>query len=174
MKSKQNQYDCIESSEPSKWNHQVQVNIAVSMAALLVTASAITLPMMSTVTNPNHPYLNDIFWFVGVGSVITSALLLDWVLDESQLSFKNRMHLMGKGYFAFSILISIISFAVTTQFYTLEHQDKITTIFSIPMLCFLLSSIFVFIKVMTLDERNIWIYLIIIFYATSYILIKTL
>ncbi|HCE4792117.1 TPA: hypothetical protein NKQ44_004691 [Vibrio parahaemolyticus] len=154
------------------WSKQAQINIAISLAALLVTASAITLPMMSAVTNVAHPYLNDIFWFVGVGAVITSALLIDWVLDESKLNFQARLHLMGKGYLAFAILISLISFAVTAQFYTLEYGEQHTSIFSTPFAFFFFASLSVFAKVMTEDDQGMYIWGIGIFYAISYWLIK--
>ncbi|MEX0335809.1 hypothetical protein [Vibrio tubiashii] len=163
--------DSVERVVP-EWSKKAQIDIAISMAALLVTASAITLPMMSAVTNMSHPYLNDIFWFVGVGAVITAALLIDWVLDESKLDFNARFNLMGKGYLAFAILISLISFAVTAQFYTLEYPELTTSILSTPFAFFLFASLCVFAKVMTEDDHGLFIWGIGIFYAISYWLIK--
>ncbi|ELR64459.1 hypothetical protein C942_02483 [Photobacterium marinum] len=154
------------------WSESVQVNIAIAMAALLVTASAVTLPMMASVTQQSHQYLNDIFWLVGLGSIVTSALLIDWVLDKSHINFKQRLTLMGGGYLAFALLISFISIAVTAQFFALEMDKIETTIFSIPFLCFFIGGISVFFKVMTEDDHSLALFGILSSFGLSYLLIE--
>lgn len=154
------------------WSESAQVNIAIAMAALLVTTSAITLPMMASVTKLNHQYLNDIFWLVGLGSIVTSALLIDWVLDRSHIDFKQRLTLMGGGYLAFALLISFISIAVTAQFFALEMGKKDTTIFSIPFIFFLIGGGSIFFKVMTEDDHSLALLAIVLSFFTSYLLIR--
>ena len=154
------------------WSEPAQVNIAIAMAALLVTASAVTLPMMASVTGLNHQYLNDIFWLVGLGSIVTSALLIDWVLDRSNINFKQRLTLMGGGYLAFALLISFISVAVTAQFFALQMGPEVkTTIFSIPFLLFFIGGMSVFFKVMTEDDHSVALFGILISFTLSYLFI---
>ncbi|WP_010384266.1 hypothetical protein [Pseudoalteromonas rubra] len=153
------------------WTDGAMVNIAIAMAALLVTTSAVTLPMMASVTSSNHKYLNDIFWLVGLGSIVTSALLIDWVLDKAKFNFKRRLGLMGGGYVVFALLVSLISVAVTAQFFVLEVGEKSTSVFSFPFLVFLFGGLSIFIKVMTEDDHYLASGGILLFFSISYMII---
>ncbi|HCG5914080.1 TPA: hypothetical protein NJ057_004787 [Vibrio parahaemolyticus] len=145
------------------------VTIAIAISALLVTAAAITVPIMAGITQGKETYLNDLYWLFGLGSVVTASLLVDWLLDSMELSYKQRFALMGHGYFAFALLMSLLSYAITFQFYLQEGGVKSSFT---PYFFFFLSSGAVFAKVMTLDNDDIALYSMLISIGLSYCIIK--
>ncbi|CAK2847011.1 MFS transporter [Vibrio crassostreae] len=157
--------EVIVSDSVGNWSQDAQVNIAIAIAALLVTTSAVTLPLLQSVTSSDaHWYLNDLFWAVGVGSIITSALLIDWVLDRAQIDFSHRLTLMGGGYLAFALLISLICLAVSAQFMKVQELDSLST-----LVCFIMGSGSIFGKVMTQDDHDTAIYSFLVFYGLGYV-----
>ncbi len=141
IRPKQTQTMTNESNHSEKKLSVIQRNIAIAMAALLVTTSANKLPFMVSVSDDklvSFKFLNDIFWFIGLLSLITSSLLIDSILDDEDIDFKQRLGLMGYGYLIFSVLVSVMSVAVTVLFIDLEMDQTKIPVLSIPFLPILL------------------------------------
>ncbi len=155
-----------------------KTTVAIAMSAILITTSAVTLPMMLSVSNKVDYLLNDLFFFVGFGAIITSSLLIDSVLDKYEISFKKRWKLMGGGYLAFSFLIALLGIVTIALFLFSENilidkpvdhtiEYRYTTCWF-----FFFTGLFIFVKLMTQEDYNIFTYLILLWLIASYVLLK--
>lgn len=124
----------------------ISVALGIGMAAILITTSAITLPLMQS---GGDRYLNDVMWGVGIGSVISSALLIDGLLDEAKIDFCKRIKFIGGAYKYFAALIAFICFAVTYLFHT--SQNLMTDITDAPIVFAGFGAFWVCWKLMTKD-----------------------
>lgn len=154
----------------------------LSLAALLVTISAISVPSLAIFQNTGKETLaNDIFLIVGLLSIYGAARIIDDLLDNSKIdksggieivsrnnganepgvSFWERLKLFGRGYMVFCIVVSLISYGLLVLYANQENlniqQEYLSTVLNA---LYSFTGVSIFFKLMTDDEPGIWGFLV--------------
>ena len=159
-------------------NNQKKEIEELSLAALLVTISAISVPSLAIFQSTGkETFANDIFLIVGLLSIYGAARIIDDLLDNSKIdrsggfeivsrnngasdpgiSFDERRKLFGRGYMVFCIVVSFISYGLLILYANQENLNiqKQLLSFSLHML-YVLTSASIFFKLMTDDKPGRW------------------
>ncbi len=128
-------------------------SIATTIAAILIAVATFSLTIMALEKNAPSSVSNEIFGFLGLGALLSSALIIDSILDKANCSPMYRFKdLMNGGYFLFCLVMAGMSFGILFLY---NHQEL-----SIPhpgwqniYWFYIISSTFLFLKLM-LDDRD--------------------
>ena len=158
--------------------------LSLSLAALLITISAISVPSLALFQDTKNNFANDIFISVGLLSIYGAAKIVDYLLDnagENGFSFDDRRKLLGGGYLYFCIVVSFLSCGLLVLYSEQEglvivKQEfpfivlKFPLVLLIVMYC--LAGISMFYKFMTIDKADNWGRGVLLFLISSVFLTK--
>ncbi|MEL6581134.1 MAG: hypothetical protein AAFQ14_15420 [Cyanobacteria bacterium J06621_12] len=153
--------------------------LSLSLAALLITISAISVPSLALFQDTKNNFANNIFIFVGLLSIYGAAKIVDYLLDnagEDGLSFGERRQLLGGGYLYFCIVVSLLSCGLLVLYSAQEGLIIIKQKFAFIVLIgiYLFTGISMFYKFMTIDKAENWGRLVLFFLILSVCLTKIL
>ncbi len=98
----------------SKGQNDLQASTSLTLASLLATIAAICISVLTaTLVKVEAQITSLLFGVVGFVSIVTAALLVDWVLDDCyKIETLERVKYLNGGYFFFSLVMATIAFAV--------------------------------------------------------------
>jgi len=142
-------------------------NLATTLAAILIAVATFSLTIMGIASDATTSISNEIFGLLGLSSLLTSALIIDSILDKAQCSPKYRLtELMNGGYVLFSIIMAGMSFGI---FFIYLHQEapEIVRGFSYLYISYAVSSFCLFTKLMWDASDRIFAFLLALSYIVS-------
>lgn len=139
-------------------------NNAFTLASLLITISTIFISVLASGNAINSPILYGIIGFL---SVSTAALLVDWVLDKNlKMVWFERLIFLNGGYVLFSLTMSSVAFGVL--YFTNAARNCISGEVLTPHnMLFGATSLFLFLKIMTKEDKQAWLIGLIFFAVLS-------
>jgi hypothetical protein len=148
-------------------NSELEKTIAAALSGIFATLSTLALSMMAVDKMPSVLWINYVLAWFGLVSIIISALLIDWVFDNSGSGYHlgKRLKMMNGSYTIFAVSISLISIAILVLYY---HQKRLLNQFTINWLyiLFVIGGIAVFFKIMTKEGSGQWLTLLIACFTT--------
>lgn len=130
-------------------------SIGTALAAILVAIAIFCLSVMALEKNSSTSPINDIFGILGLLSMLSSALIIDAMLDKANLDFCYRFkRLLNGGYFLFCIVMAGISFSILL-IYQMQERQAFSFQWSKTYILFGASSIALFLKLMCDDKDHL-------------------
>jgi hypothetical protein len=125
---------------------------------------------MALQSNGANTLINDIFGILGLVSMLTSALIIDSILDNAGCTFMYRLKkLMNGGYLLFCLVMAAMSFAILLVYHLQETQIKSLQLSkSYLYLLFGASSVALFLKLMRDEKDNLSAPALVVLYVLSF------
>jgi hypothetical protein len=149
---------------------ELERSIGTTLAAILVAVASFCLSVMALQSNGANTLINDIFGILGLVSMLTSALIIDSILDNAGCTFMYRLKkLMNGGYLLFCLVMAAMSFAILLVYHLQETQIKSLQLSkSYLYLLFGASSVALFLKLMRDEKDNLSAPALVVLYVLSF------
>ena len=140
---------------------------AFTLASLLTTIAAICVSLLATSTDLQSQVVTLLFGFIGFLSIATSALLVDWVLDEIiEKKLTERLVYLNGGYLAFSLVMGCIAFTILeTTYLTVSNS---TSVGIEKHVLYAVTATFLWLKTLFKTDKGIFLILLIMFSGISF------
>lgn len=134
---------------------ELEARMLTTVPPILVAVAIFSLTVMALEQTPKHTFVDEIFGLLGLFSLFSSAWIIDHMLDEIKLKVIERFKLIGGGYFLFCIVIAAMSTG-TLLLYYVKKTGLETVSWNNAFLPFLLTGMFIILKLMSHRDRQVW------------------
>lgn len=145
---------------------QIGIQTAFTLSSLLVTISTIFISVLATNSVKSGKILLGLIGFL---CVATSALLVDWVLDDIiGKVWHQRLSYLNGGYIFFTIIMSMVCYGVLHYTYFALHpcnNGLPKRVFAL----FLFTSLFLWLKTIAKEDHHCFIIALIVFAILSFL-----
>ena len=130
-------------------NEELERSIGITLGGFLIAVASICISIMASNSNGAATINNEVFGALGLASLLTSAFMIDAILDKAGCGIAYRFKdLLNGGYTLFCLIISGLSAGIILLYHSQEGGVTNTTFIIIA-----LSSNVIFLKLM-MDERD--------------------
>jgi hypothetical protein len=135
---------------------ELEARLATTISPILVAVAVFCLTVMAIEASPRQTFVDEIFGILGLLSLFSAALIVDSLLDEQKIKFVERLMLMSTGYFIFSFIVGAMSTSILLLYYVKNHSGTQDT-WDNSFFPFILTGIFIVLKLMSHEDRHIWL-----------------
>ena len=140
----------IKKSKKNQVDDGLEKSIGTTLSGFLVAVSAACLTIMLDNSGNDPIFKNEVFGALGLFSLLTSALMIDSILDRANSDFWSRLfRVLNGGYALFSVVMAGISAGII---YLYRVQEGTITVWT--LLLIVLSSASLFLKLMRDDKDH--------------------
>jgi hypothetical protein len=159
--------------ERKERREKIETELATRIPPLLLTVAIFCLGFISNMENPGGSIIDEVSSIFAALCLISASLLIDFLLDQQEIDFLERVKFLNGGYLLFSATISFavvlvaVIYLYRSGLYFCKNCEIDSLQLTIAFILLGLTTISLFAKMMTIDVAHISLYMLSIFSVLS-------
>ncbi|MEM7062178.1 MAG: hypothetical protein AAF572_03320 [Cyanobacteria bacterium P01_B01_bin.77] len=145
-----------------------EITIGLTLSSFLIAVAVAFLSLMALQDVGASNSHNELFGVIGLFSLLTSALIIDSILDHANFNFLRRIRFLNGGYTLFCLLVAGINAGII-YFYRFQEGIQLFTPSSpITTISMIFTLAFTFLKLMTKDDKHTFAPALLLTYSLAF------
>jgi hypothetical protein len=108
--------------------HELEVRLCTTIAPMLLAVAVFALGAAGSVTAARGTNIDELLFGAAFVSVLSSALLIDHLLDELAIPTGGRFFFLGGGYLLFSFVVAAAAALIPMQYHAKYHSGQMPSV----------------------------------------------